>query len=146
MAEQWTAWVLDSSGAIRVGRAVCVATAAGAAVAAAILIANLVRGKVMGIGLLLVPAIPILVAGQLRGVATLLGRRNRAEGGPPRWRWAGTELDLRRFFFAGLPLRQADALLVIALLGWFAGSTAFKHLNLGGRLGRRRIVASPAPA
>jgi hypothetical protein len=132
MPEGWTAWVLESEGALRVGRAICVATATGAVVAAALVLANLMRGKVPGLGLLLVPAIPIVAAGQLWGIATLIGRRNRAEGGPPRRRWASIELDPRRFFFAGLPSWQATSLLAVALAGFLIGGHAFEYLGQGG--------------
>jgi cobalamin biosynthesis protein CbiD len=61
-----------------------VATGAAASAAVAIVLANLIRGReVPGVTVLLFAGIPIPVAGQLWGIATLLGRRNRAEGGRP---------------------------------------------------------------
>jgi hypothetical protein len=95
MPEQWTAWILDSRGALRVGRAVCAALAVWLLVAAAILLAYFGHGRATdGITWLLAPAIPTLVAGQVWAIAILLARLNRAEGGPPRWFVAA--------FFAGV--------------------------------------------
>jgi hypothetical protein len=109
-----------------------VAAGAAAAVAAAVVLANLVRGKVPGLTLLLVLAVPTLVAGQLWAVAIILGRKNWAEGGPPKRWFRSTEQDPRRFFFEGLPLRRANALLAIAFLSWLAAITAFPSLISGG--------------
>jgi hypothetical protein len=116
MTDDWTASVLDSEGAIRMGRAVCVSTGAGAVVAGAILLANLIHGMIDGLGLLFVPAIPILVAGQLWAIAVLVARQKRVDRGEAnRWSFRKSP-GSRLFFFEGSPVRQANALTVIALV------------------------------
>jgi hypothetical protein len=139
-----------------------VATATGAVVAAAIVLANLSRGKVDGLDLLLVPAIPTVVAGQLWGIALLLGRRNRTEGARPKWRFRRTERDPRRLFFQGLPprcryrlvnhgeytcvsrstyiaARDAEQRLVAGVLGGFF---VVQFGSAAAELRRRRVAAS----
>lgn len=134
MPEEWTAWILDSRGALRVGRAVCAAVAAGPFVAAAILVANFTRGRAIdGITLLLALAIPTLVAGQVWAIAILLARLNRAEGGPPRWHWPGRGIgwpDPRRLF-EGLPWRLAALFAALFIVSWEIGSKAFPAITSG---------------
>jgi hypothetical protein len=63
----------DSRRALRVGRAISAAVAVGLLAAAPILLANFSRGRATdGIVFLLAPAIPTLVAGQMRAIAILL--------------------------------------------------------------------------
>lgn len=114
-------------------RAVCVATAVGASVAAAIVIADLVRGReITGITFLLFLAVPTLAVGQLWGIAILVARQDRATGDRPRgWMRRSMERDPRRFFFNGLPLAQANALLAVATLAGVSASTAAPHFSSG---------------
>lgn len=115
MTDDWTAWVLDSEGAIRTGRAVCVATGAGAVVAGAILLANLVHGKIDGLGLF-VPGIPILLGGQLWAIAVLVARQKRVDRGESdRW-WFRKTRASRQWAFEGLPRWQATVLDVIGVV------------------------------
>jgi hypothetical protein len=138
--EGWRDWILDSEGAVRVGRGVRVVAAVGVAIATAILLANLIRGqKVAGLVELLFPAIPALIAGQLWGIALLVARWDRAPASDrPRSRWPFNTGDPRRMLFGGLQIWQANALLAVFFLSWIAGATAFRHLWLGG-------PTSPAP-
>ena len=134
MPEQWTVWILDSRGALRVGRAVCATLAVGLLAAIAILGVNFGRGRATdGITWLLALAIPTLVAGQVWAIAVLLARLNRAEGGPPRWYWPGRTTgwpDPRRLF-EGLPWWLAAVSLALFVAFWTIGSRAFPAITSG---------------
>ncbi len=104
----------------------------GAAVAAAVVLANLVRGKVPGLTLLGSRRFRRWSPGSSGASRSSSDERSGREGSPRKGWFRGTEQDPRRLFFEGLPLRQANALLAIAFLGWFAGITAFPYLISGG--------------
>lgn len=108
------------------------ATALGFAVAAAIVIADLVRDReITGLTFLLILAVPTLAAGQIWGIAILLARQDPATA-PRGWmRRRSMERDPRRFFFKGLPLPQANALLALAFLAGVSASTAAPHFSSG---------------
>jgi len=150
MPEGWTVWVLDSEGAVRVGRGICSATGAAASVALAIVLTNLIRGRaVPGVTILLVVGIPTLVAGQLWAVAILLGRRNRAEGGPtsptPRCRYRLVDHGVyscvsRSTYFAAGAAQQRFA------AGIPGGFFVIQFDLAAGELRRRRTAAPAALA
>jgi hypothetical protein len=142
MTGGWRDWALDSPGAIRLSRAARVVAGLGVAIGAAVVLANLVRGRaVPGVVVLLIPAVPAVFVGQLWAIAILVARHDRSSGSdgrPSRWRMT-TNPDPRRFFFQGLPLWQANTLLVIFFLAWVTGMTAFRSLISGS-------PTSPTPA
>ena len=122
----------NPGGAVRAGRGVCVATAVGVAVAATILLTNLIRAeKVAGVLGLLFLAVPALVVGQLWAIAVLLARLDRSGPSARGSRWRINTAD-PRVFFEGLPPWQAFAVMVVFVLSWVAGATAFRHLGSGG--------------
>ena len=133
MPAKWTAWIVDSGGAVRVGRTVCAAVAVGLLVAAAILLANFGRGRATdGITFLLALAIPTLVAGQVWAIANIIARGNRADGGRPRWHLRGGGwIDLRRLFFDGLPGWLALGFCAMFVVSWVIGSKAFPAITSG---------------
>ena len=114
-------WVLDSDGAVRVSRAVCVAAGIAAATAVAIVLAVLVRGRaVSGVGRLLWLGIPILLAGSAWRIAVIMGRQKRDRDSSQRWYRAGKG-ESRIWFAEGLQRRLANALSVVAV---FCGAIA----------------------
>lgn len=140
----WRAWVTGSAAALLVSRGVGALAACGLAIAAALVLATLALGRPIGsAGVLFIPSFPVLAVGQLWGIAVLSARGSEEEDrGRRSGRWGlgvGAELATgRRLFFEGLPVRQANTLLVLAALGWLAAATAFLSLIHGG-------PASPIP-
>ena len=168
MPEEWSAWVTESDGALRVGRVVRALTGAALVGALAVAVATLVTGKPADWETwLLLPGMPILVAGQLWGIATLLSRKaERPPATVGEWwsrvkRQAGTRTDPREFFFSGLPTSQANlfiALPAIAGIFWVgsawggsepdaaAALMAFYAMQTGmstAELARRRAAQIP---
>jgi hypothetical protein len=124
---------------VRVSRWVCRIAALGVTITAAVIIANLVRGRaVSGAAVFLVPGLPAVLMGQVWAMAILSARRSPHQDGTGRRGRRTRERDPRRLFFAGLRRWQATAILVLFFLGWLSGMTAFPSLRLGN-------PASPAP-
>jgi hypothetical protein len=140
----WRAWVTGSAAALRVSRSLCVVAGLGLAITAALILATLVLGRPVGhAGLLVIAAVPAVAAGQAWGIAILTARQPsrkvnwRAPIEQLQWPRRGRELDParrdpRRFFFEGLPLAPANALLAVAMLGWLTGMLTFPSLRSGG--------------
>lgn len=115
-----------------VGRVVEAAAGPAAVVAAVVALVDIVmRRPVPGVVLLLLPAIPLLVVGQVLSIAVLYGRSH--PNGPvdpaaqdmPMWDRG------RRLFFAGLPARWGWSLQAVFMLAWLSGTTAMADLRLG---------------
>jgi hypothetical protein len=128
-------WVIESRGALVVGRTTCLVTGAGLAVSVLVSLVALVRDKPFAPGIwLLLPGIPALALGQAWAIA-VLGARNPQmvrRGFLSRGVRAPSGVSGRRFFFGALATRQAIALLAIAALGWVSAITAFPGLTHGG--------------
>lgn len=98
-------------------------------------IAALVRDKPLhAADLLVIPAIPVLVAGQL-WVLALMGNRTPRVVGNSRGRTAANlanQMNPRRLFFGALPDWAAYSLLGVAFLGWFLAMTCIGGISSGG--------------
>jgi hypothetical protein len=139
----WREWVTESPRARSISRGAGATAAIGLTFVVAVALATLVRGRPFGsAGALIVPGVLVVLAGQAWAIAILLARRPVEQR--PRRPWnlrrnrAVAERDPRRFFFDGLPIRQANALVAVAFLGWLAAMTSFPSLTSGG-------PTSPAP-
>jgi hypothetical protein len=103
-------WVTQSSGALRIGRVVRAVASLAFVGALTVVIATLVAGRsTHWAHWLLLPGIPVLIAGQLWAVAVQMGRLRvlMASGRPRKW-WQGrfSQGDVRRALFGGLPTWQ----------------------------------------
>lgn len=128
MAES-RAWAPRAGRATSIGVTVCVLAAIGLVVAIGVICLTVVRGRITpGLAWLLIPALPVLVGGQLWLLAILSARR-REEG----WRrWPRSPRDSREFMFAGLPTRWVYAVFTVGLVTWVSGLTSFYWLAAGG--------------
>jgi hypothetical protein len=101
--------------------------AAGAIICLAVTAATFVlRRPIEGIGVLLIPGIPVLIAGQLAMMAIWRSnRRNSTE--TPRW---ASFTEFRRLF-TGLPGPAAAFFIALCLGGWLAGMTTFGAASQG---------------
>jgi hypothetical protein len=119
---------------LRVDRWLAAAAGLGAVVAAVIVLATVVGGRPLpGIGLLLIPGIPLLFGGQLWMILVMQARTPRVSGG---WRakmyaQMKVQRNPRKFLFPGLPKYAAYGLLCGAYLGMLAAITAFPSLSQG---------------
>lgn len=98
----------------------------------------LVRDRPLpGVAVLLVPAIPVLAAGQLWAIALINARMPRRTGG---WRdrvraRKGLGRNPQTFFFGELDAKLARPLLVVAFFGWLSAMIALPALAHGGPIG-----------
>jgi hypothetical protein len=115
-----------------------VAAGVGIVIAATIVLLVLVRARPLpGLVLLLVPAIPALLVGQLWTIGVLNARMPPA---PKGWsQLAAATLrsgkSMTRVVLGPLPVRATYALTILGFLGWLAAMTAFPALWLGGTNG-----------
>ena len=99
----------------------------GGLVAAVVVLATGLGGRPLpGIGLLLIPGIPLLFGGQLWMILVMQARMPRVSGG---WRakmsaQMKVQRNPRTFFFPGLPKQAAYGLLGVLFLAWLAAMTA----------------------
>lgn len=106
----------------------------GLVVATVVLAVTVVGGRpIPHAGLLLVPAIPLLFAGQAWSIALINARRAKPSGSlrdrmAAQW---SAQRNPRTLFFPDLPLRAAYGLYGAFVVGWVAGMTAFPSLSRG---------------
>ena len=114
-------WATHSPKAVVAGRVIACASAACTVGAVFVNLTALLRAKpIHGVGVLLVPAIPVLIVGQLWAIAVIGGGRTRRP-----LTWQGRSLNnARSFFFKSLPRKIATPLLCLAFLGWLSAMTA----------------------
>ena len=135
---RWRAWFFSSAPAVQVSRAVMVAAGVGIVIAATIVLLALMRARPQpGLVLLLVPAIPALLVGQLWTIGVLNARMPNDRNG---WRQlvAATARSwkcMKQAVLGPLPARAAYALTTLGFLGWLAAMTTFPALWLGGTNG-----------
>jgi hypothetical protein len=136
--ERWRAWFFSSAPAVQVSRAVMVAAGVGIVIAATIVLLTLVRARPLpGLVLLLVPAIPALLVGQLWTIGVLNAHIPRDPYG---WRQLAANTfrswkRMRQVVLGTLPAWAAYAVMTLGVLGWLAAMTAFPALWLGGTNG-----------
>jgi hypothetical protein len=141
----WRTWITYSRRATQISAAIAVLASLSAAIAAAVVIAALVRGRpLQGISPLLAAAAPLVLAGQFWMIGLM---RARQAPRPRDWRWHmparsrdpdgqfASWPSPRRFFFPDLSPPIARALLTLAILGWLAAMTAFPLIVDGGPAG-----------
>jgi hypothetical protein len=135
----WRGWLTRSPQAQTIGRSIALAAAVGALGALLIGLLALLRDRPLhGLTILLLPAVPLLAAGQLWTIALMNARTPPPEGG---WRdrlraaRALQRLPTRTFFFGELDVRIARPLMAVALLGWLGAMTAWPSLVHGGPTG-----------
>jgi hypothetical protein len=102
-------------------------------VAAVIVVATVLGGRLPEVALLLIPGIPLLVVGQLWAILVMKARMPSVSGG---WRTRMStqmrgQINPRTFFFPGLPKQAAYGVLDVFFLGWPAAMTAFPSLSQG---------------
>ena len=131
---RWLAGVAASPRGATYGRLIAGTATAGALVAALIVLLALVRGEpIDGTMFLLVPTVPMLIVGQLWMVVLAQARWSQYAGTwQERLRGGLVESSSpRRLFFGDLQWKLAGPLLVMALLGWLSGITAFPSMTDG---------------
>lgn len=139
-------WVLTSPIALWVDRVIAVGAGLAAAFGIVTVAAILLVGRPIG-GLqpLLIPAIPLLIVGQLWAIFLLRARFPRPTGGfRERMRSSmAMQRKTMRYFFQGLPTRFGTLLIGLFVLLWLAGVTAFPSLAQGGPAAARPGCAWP---
>lgn len=134
VADGWRWWITESPASLVIDRLLALAAAIGLLVAAAIVLGTLITDRpIPAGGLLLVPGIPIVFAGQLWAIFVLNSRMPRPWGG---WwaRWSAqvkVQWNPRTFFFPSLPRTYAYALIAVAFFGWLAALASFPGLVQG---------------
>lgn len=117
-----TGFDFGSGWAAHLTKLVAVAAGVAAAITALTILYTLIVGKVPGAQLLMLPAVPLLIVGQLWCIAVLNGRiaeRRRATGNRSRWPGGGLRLaDLR----GGLSVRAAVLFLMLFYTTVLAGA------------------------
>jgi hypothetical protein len=138
MSSNWRAWLALSPKAVTVGRFVVCAATLGAVGACLVGVAALIRDKPLeGVGILVIPAAPVIALGQLWAIGLTNSRLPPRSGG---WRERRRAIGAmswkpRAFFFGNLPANVGRPLLALAFLGWLSGVTAFPTLARGGPAG-----------
>jgi hypothetical protein len=136
--ERWRAWFFSWAPAVQVSRAVMVTAGGGTVIAATIVLLTLVRARPQpDLVLLLVPAIPALLVGQLWTIGVL---NAHIPSDPNGWRQLAANTvrswkRMRQVALGPLSARAAYALTTLGFLGWLAAMTAFPALWLGGTNG-----------
>lgn len=135
----WRSWIARSPRARTFDQLVAGAAGLSALVAFLIGLTALIRDKPLpGVAILVLPAVPILLAGQLWTIA-LVNARTPRHGGSWREQMRATRAlrrDSRKFFFGELDAKLARLLLALAFLGWLSAmSAAFSGLSAGGPTG-----------
>jgi uncharacterized protein DUF2510 len=130
----WQRWATTSPTALLLDRWLFRAAGAGAAIAAVVIALTVVEDRpVGGVGLLLLPGIPLVFAGQLWAIGLINARRPRPPGG---WRTrmraqVQMQMNPRAFFFPTLPKATAYGVMGLFFLGWLSATTAFPALSAG---------------
>jgi hypothetical protein len=111
--------------------ALAIGEGTAAAICLFLTLATLIRQRAIpGLTVLLIVAIPLLIAGQLWTILSIRARRGGWSRGTKRW--SPVVADPRRFFFGELRSDVATGLLLPAFGGWLAAMTAFSALANGG--------------
>jgi len=134
----WRAWLTGSESARRAARCLAVADTAGIAVAVTLIAASLVRGgPAGGTGVLWVPGILLLAAGQVWAILVITarqppgtGRRFRIETGQAR----SISRDLRAYF-GPLDRRVTRTVAALCVIGLVSFITAIFSTRHGGPAG-----------
>jgi hypothetical protein len=128
-------WFLGSPASLRIDQLLAALAGFAALVAVVVILTDLINDQpVTGLDLLLVPAIPLLVAGQVWVIIVLNARGPRLSG-PWRTRMATASASRRGQlvrFFGGLPKGARVGLFVIFVLAWLSAMTAFPAISNGG--------------
>jgi Protein of unknown function (DUF2510) len=130
----WRAWLTTSAAAVRVSRAVMAAAGAGILIAAVIVLLTLVRARPLpGLVLLVIAAVPALLAGQLWAIAVMKSRVSRGSGG-----WlqrsattVGSGSGMRQVVLGTLRARAVYPLVTFCFLGWLAAMSGILALRNG---------------
>ena len=131
-------WFVRSSTALHVDRALAWIEGIAGAIAALVIIASFVAARPLsGIQSLLLPAIPLLLIGQLWIIGILNARFPHPRGN---WwsRWKGqvrAQMNSRKLLFGALPGWASYGLLTAAVICWLAAMTSFLSLSQGGPIG-----------
>lgn len=136
----WRRWLLYSRGARRCSSVLITAEASAAAVAFAVSAKGLLTDRAIpGLTLLLVPAVPILAAGQGWMIAWMNLRQGSRTGSWRQRRNASTDQlrwpNPRTLFFGKVDPRIGNGLFALAFTGWLLGITAFPAIAAGGPAG-----------
>lgn len=124
----------ESPTSLAIDRLLAWAAGIGLLVAAAIVLATLLTDRpVPAVGLLLIPGVPTLFAGQLWVIFLLNSRMPRPQGS---WwtRWSAqvqVQRNPRMFLFGSLPTMYAYGLIAVVFLGWLAAMASFPGLVQG---------------
>jgi hypothetical protein len=133
-AEARRGWMTDSAASLLIDRLVVWAAGAGLVVAIAIVLVTLLTDRpIPDIGLLLIPGMPILFAGQ-RWVIFLLNSRFPRPHGNWRSRWSAqvqAQRNPRTFLFGSLRNTYAFGLIAVIVLGWLAAMLSYPGLLQG---------------
>ena len=117
MPEEWSDWLIRSNGALRVSRAVRALAAAGFVVAFGVVLGTLLSGeRFHHPAWVLIPGIPVVIAGQVWSIAILLSRQQEGVVGSARkWRVPFTG-DTLQLLFGDLPRGRASFFVALVFL------------------------------
>lgn len=141
----WTEWT-SSEQAHRMGwyrlgaaaRVLMLLDAIAVVICAVLVLAALIRqSPINGAGILLVPGIPLLGAGQIWAIVVLNRRQRHIRANARGFRriFSGSSATGFRDFFSPIPSRTIAVVAGIFLAGWLSGMTAFPTLWSGGTSG-----------
>ena len=132
---RWSDWFFSWPPAVKVSRAVMVAAGAGIVIAATIVLLTLVQARPLpGLAVLLVPAIPALLVGQVWEIAVL---NARIPSRPFAWRqltpaaFSSSWKNMRQVVSGPLPARAAYPLHALFYIGWLAAMTGMLEMRNG---------------
>ena len=132
----WREWLARDPAARRVADVLTVADAIGIAVTVTLIAATAILGHAVGgLTLLLVPAIPLLVAGQLWGILVGIARRPPGGGRRARAGATGSPVDSLRMLFGPVDRRVARAVTALAVIGWLSFLTGIFFTGDGSPAG-----------
>ena len=141
----WERWISTSPAAPLVGAVIAVCAGLALIVTGSVIVAAWVRDRpTSGLGILVIPAVPILGVGQLWAIGQMRLRQPRRPSGRRRFSYGVSRsggsfslTDQRKFFFGDLRPALGNLLLACFFAGWIAGFVAVSGLNAGTPTGAR---------
>lgn len=128
-------WLLSAPASLRIDKLLAALAGFAALVAVVVIATDLLTDQpVSGLDLLLVPAVPLLAAGQVWAIIVVNARGPRIRG---TWRTRMATASASRRgqlvrFFGGLPEGARVGLVVLFVLAWLSAITAFPAISNGG--------------
>jgi hypothetical protein len=130
----WRNWLTSSTTSLLIDRGIALGAGIGALAGLVVVASTFLTSRpIPGLALLLIPGVPVLVAGQFWVIGVLNARLPQPGGG-----WWSTwksqvraQKNSRKFLFGALPAPVAYPLIAAIFLGWLAVLTSFPALSQG---------------